>query len=141
MEVLLDYVSELNWLAVVVVTLLAFGVGAAWYSQGLFGKPWMKSIGLKEKDARNANMVRPILLTLVGTFVTVAAMGVLVQVLELNTVWQGATFGILVALALLAPNKVMQAQFELRPLAYNVITSAADVVTFGVMGAVLAVWR
>lgn len=141
MEVLLDYVSELNWLAVVVATLVSFGVGATWYSQSLFGKAWMKSIGLKESDAKKANMARPIILTLVGTFVSAVAMGVLVQVLALTSVWQGATFGIMIAVAFLATNKVMQAQFELRPLSYNVITSAADVVTFALMGAILAVWR
>ena len=140
MEVLLDYVSELNWLAVVAVTLLAFGVGAVWYTPAIFGKAWMKSIGLKESDAKKANMTKAILLTLVGTFVTASAMGVLVQVLDLTSLWQGATFGILVAVAFLATNKVMQAQFELRPLSYNVITSAADVVTLGLMGAILAVW-
>jgi hypothetical protein len=140
-EVLLDYVSELNWLAVVVATLVSFGVGATWYSQSLFGKAWMKSIGLKESDTKKANMARPIILTLVGTFVAAVAMGVLVQVLALTSVWQGATFGIMIAVAFLATNKVMQAQFELRPLSYNVITSAADVVTLGLMGAILAVWR
>lgn len=141
MEVLLDYVSELNWLAVVVATLVSFGVGAMWYSQGLFGKVWMKSIGLKESDTKKASMAMPIILTLVGTFVAAVAMGVLVQVLALTSVWQGATFGIMIAVAFLATNKVMQAQFELRPLSYNVVTSAADVVTFALMGAILAVWR
>lgn len=140
MEVLLDYVSELNWLAVVVATLVAFAIGAVWYTPALFGKAWMKAIGLKESDAKKANMVQPIVLTLVGTLISAIALGVLVQVLALTTVWQGATFGVLVALAFLATNKVMQAQFELRPLSYNVITSAADVVTLGIMGAILAVW-
>jgi hypothetical protein len=46
----------------------------------------------------------------------------------------------MIAVAFLATNKVMQAQFELRPLSYNVITSAADVVNLGLMGAILAVW-
>lgn len=140
MEVLLDHISTLNWLAVVVATLLAFAVGAVWYTPALFGKAWMKSIGLKESDTKKANMAKAIILTLVGTFVTAVAIGVLVQVLALNTVWQGATFGIMIAVAFLATNKVMQAQFELRPLSYNVITSAADVVTLGLMGAILAVW-
>lgn len=140
MEVLLDYISELNWLAVVAATLVAFAIGAVWYTPALFGKAWMKSIGLKESDAKKASMAQAIVLTLVGTFVSAVALGVLVQVLALTTLWQGATFGVLIAVAFLATNKVMQAQFELRPLSYNVITSAADVVTLGVMGAVLAVW-
>ncbi len=140
MEVLLDYVSALNWVAVVVATLIAMVVGSVWYSPGLFGNAWMKSIGMKKKDFMNGSM-QPIVLAVVSSFVTAVALGVLLQVLELNTVWQGATFGILVALAFLATNKIMQAQFEKRPLSYNVVTSSADVVTFALMSAVLAVWR
>jgi len=140
MEVLLDYIQELNWLAVVVATFVAFAVGAIWYTPALFGKAWMKSINLKESDAKKANMASPIVLALVGTFITAMAMGVLVQVLALTTALQGAGFGALVALAFLATNKVMQAQFELRTLTYNAITSGADVVALGLMGAILAVW-
>lgn len=140
MEVLLDYVSELNWLAVVAATVVAMVVGSVWYTPAVFGKAWMKSIGLKQKDFMDGS-VQPMIFAVVGSFVSAAAIGVLVQVLALDSVWQGATFGILVALSLLATNKVMQSQFEKRPLAYNVITTSADVVTFALMGAILAVWK
>lgn len=141
MEVLLDYVSELNWLAVVVATAASFAVGAVWYTPALFGKAWMNAVGLKEKDTKNANMAQAMILTIAGTFVSAVAVGVLVQVLALTSVWQGATFGILVALSILSTNKLMQSQFELRPLMYNVITSGADIVALAVMGAILAAWR
>lgn len=140
MEVILDYVQELNWLAVVAATLVAFVVGAVWYMPALFGKAWMKATGLTEKDTQKANMAQAISLTIVGTFVAAMAIGVLVQVLALTEAWQGAAFGALIAIALVGTNKVMQSQFELRPLSYNVITTACDVVAMGLMGAILAVW-
>lgn len=140
MELLLDHISELNWLAVLVTTAVAMAIGSIWYTPAVFGRAWMKSIGVKEKDFMDGDM-QPILFAIVSSFVTAMALGVLVQVLELTSVWQGATFGIFVAVALLATNKVMQAQFEKRPLSYNVITSSADVVTLAVMSAILAVWR
>lgn len=140
MEVLLDNISALNWWAVVVATVVAMAVGSVWYTPSVFGNAWMKSIGLKKKDLDNAGW-QPMILAVVGSFVTAVAMGVLLQVLALTDIWQGATFGILVALAFLASNKVMQAQFEQRPLSYSVITTSADVVTLALMGAILAVWR
>ena len=141
MEVLLDNISALNWVAVAVASVVAMVVGFVWYARGVFGKPWMKSIGLTDKDLKNADMIRPMILMVVATVVSVIAIGVLVQVLALSTIWQGATFGILVALALIGTNKVMQAQFEQQPLAYNVITTGADVVSLALVGAILAVWR
>lgn len=140
MDVLVDYVQELNWLAVVAATVAAMVIGSVWYTPQIFGRAWMKSIGMKEKDAMNGSM-KPIVVAVVSSFVTAAALGVLLHVLALTTVLQGATFGALVAVALLGANKVMQAQFEQRPLMYNVVTTSADVVTLAVMGAILAVWR
>lgn len=140
MEVLLDHVSELNWLAVLVATVVAMVIGSVWYTPGVFGRAWMKSIGVKEKDFMDGSM-QPIIFAVVSSFVTAVALGVLVQVLALNSVWQGATFGIFVAVAFLGTNKVMQSQFEKRPLSYNVVTTGADVVTLALMSAILAVWR
>lgn len=47
--------STLNWLAIVVATLLTFVIGAIWYGP-LFGKPWMKEMGFTEEDLKDANM-------------------------------------------------------------------------------------
>lgn len=140
MEVLLDHVSTLNWLAVLAATVVAMVIGSIWYTPGVFGRAWMKSIGVKEKDFMNGSM-QPIIFAVVSSFVTAVALGVLLQVLQLTSVWQGATFGIMVAVGFLATNKIMQAQFEKRPLSYNVVTSGADIVTFAVIGAILAVWN
>jgi len=124
----------------VAATVVAMVVGSVWYAPQVFGRAWMKSIGLNEKDFMNGS-AQPIILAVVSSFITAVALGVLLYVLVLTEAWQGAVFGGLVALAFLATNKVMQAQFERRPLSYNVVTSAADVVTLALMGAILAMWR
>jgi len=139
MEVLLDNISTLNWLAVVAATVIAMVVGSVWYTPAVFGNAWMKSMGVKNKDFMKGDM-QPIIFAVVSSFVTAVALGALIQILALTSIWQGATFGILVALAFLGTNKVMQAQFEKRPLSYNVVTTSADVVTLGLMGAILAIW-
>lgn len=59
MDVLIDYVKQLNWLAVVLAAAAAFVVGFIWYSRGVFGKAWMKSAGLKEKDISSGDMITP----------------------------------------------------------------------------------
>lgn len=139
MDVLVDYIQELNWLAVVVATVAAMAIGAIWYTPKVFGNTWMKAIGLKEKDIQG-NGFKPMLIAVVTSFVTAVALGVLLQVLALTTVLQGALFGALVAAAFIATNKIMQSQFEQRSASYAVVTVACDVVTLAVMGAILAVW-
>lgn len=46
---------EINWLAVLAASLVGFIIGAIWYGP-LFGKAWMKIVGLTEKDSANAYM-------------------------------------------------------------------------------------
>ncbi|MFA9201967.1 MAG: DUF1761 domain-containing protein [Candidatus Nanopelagicaceae bacterium] len=97
MQVLLDYINELNWLAVVVASMAAFASGAVWYAEPVFGKIWMKMVGLTRKDTEKANMPKTMGLSFLATIVSAMAIGVLVQVLDLSTALQGASLGIMVA--------------------------------------------
>lgn len=36
----LDALGQINWLAVIVATIVYFALGALWYSPVAFGKPW-----------------------------------------------------------------------------------------------------
>lgn len=140
MQVLFDYVQELNILAVLLAAVAAFAVGAIWYAEPVFGKLWMKEVGLTKKDTQNANMPKTIGLSFAATVISAVAVGVLVQVLDLTTALQGASFGIMVAVGILATNKLMMAQFEQRSLTYSLLSLGGDVAALGVMGAILAVW-
>lgn len=141
MDVLMDYVGELNWVAVLAATVAAFAVGAVWYSKALFAKPWMKGAGLKEKDIEQADMVKSMVSGVVTTFIGAVAFAVLFDVLALDGVLDGALLGVMVAVGFIGTNKVMHNMFELKPTDYTVITVSGDIVTLAVMGAVLALVR
>ena len=40
-----DILGHLNWLAVIVGTIVYFAIGAVWFTPMLFGRPWQRSIG------------------------------------------------------------------------------------------------
>lgn len=141
MQTLLDYINELNWLAVLVASAAAFASGAIWYSEAVFGKVWMKAVGLTRKDTAKANMPKVMGLSFVSIIVSAVAIGVLVQPLALTTALQGASFGVMLAVGLLGANKLMMDLFEMRPINYWFISLGGDAVALGIMGAILAVWR
>lgn len=141
MEVLMDYVSELNWLAVLAGTVAAFVVGAVWYSQAVFGKQWMKGAGLTEKETKNADMVTPMVGGVVTTLISTIGLAVLFDVLALEGVLNGALLGAMVAVAFVVTNKVMHNLFEQKPSDYMLITISGDIVALAVAGAVLALLR
>ena len=140
MDVLMDYVNELNWVAVVVAALAAFAVGAVWYSNALFAKPWMKGAKLTEKEMKNADMIKPMVVGLLTTFVGAAALAVLFDVLALSGAVDGALLGVLVAAGFIGTNKLMHNMFEIKSSNYTVITIAGDIVSLAVMGAVLGLF-
>jgi uncharacterized membrane protein YbaN (DUF454 family) len=141
MQVFIDYIGELNWLAVFVAAFVAFLSGAIWYSNILFGKKWQKAVGLTDKEIKNANMTEVMGVSAVTVIVSAVAIGLLVKVLVLTDVYQGALFGAMVAVGILGTNKLMQVKFERRPMTYWYITLGADIIALSIMGAVLSVWQ
>ena len=69
-EILLD----VNWVAVIVGAVLAFILGAIWYSPKVFGKKWMDGSGLTEDS--KGSMFKPMLAQAVGTFLMAWTIGV-----------------------------------------------------------------
>lgn len=63
-----------NWLAVVVGFVAAFGLGWLWYSDMMFGKKWRDGIGIDIDD--NTSMLPAIIAQLVGTFLLAWVIGI-----------------------------------------------------------------
>ncbi len=45
-----ELISNVNWIAVIVGTILAFVLGAAWYSTKMFGTKWAEGVGVELTD-------------------------------------------------------------------------------------------
>lgn len=69
MDVLTSF-QAINWLSVFLASVSAFIIGGIWYGP-LFGKSWMKEMGLTEEDLSQRNLRKvfgfSFLLTLVAT--------------------------------------------------------------------------
>ncbi|HET6747485.1 MAG TPA: DUF1761 domain-containing protein [Candidatus Saccharimonadales bacterium] len=59
-----------NWWAVILATLSSMVIGSIWYAKPVFGNAWMKMIGKSDKDLQKNGTVKPILITLVVSFLT-----------------------------------------------------------------------
>lgn len=46
--------SEINYLAVVLVAAISFGIGAFWYSPLLFGNRWQRLVNLTDEDVKKS---------------------------------------------------------------------------------------
>jgi hypothetical protein len=140
---MINAITSLSPVAVVVVALLGFGLGAVWYSRVLFGRAWMEEMRLTPEIMRENAGRAPVMLggavlfTLVSTF----ALAALVAALHVSAPLKGAELGLFAGAGLVAARQGTNALFESRTPRLFLIVSGYDVVQLTVQGAVLAVWR
>ncbi|MDP2665998.1 MAG: DUF1761 domain-containing protein [Candidatus Diapherotrites archaeon] len=64
-----------NWVAVIVAAIAAQVIGYLWYSQGVFGKDWMKELGISPKEMKKemkgmeATMIKGFLGSLIMAYI------------------------------------------------------------------------
>lgn len=140
MELALEYIYNVNWFAVVVAAAVGMAVNAAWYSDMLFGKVWMKSVGLKAKDTKKPGVDLAFVIAFLTLIITAAAVAVLADALQVFGAWNGLLLGTLIGFGFLVTNSGMHKLFEQRPFTHFVITAVGDILTLAAMGVILAVW-
>jgi hypothetical protein len=118
--------AVINWVAVVVSTIIAFAIGGAWYSTTLFGNAWLEEVGLTEEAVNNANMTK----TFSGAFVLLFfAVTALAALLGPDSSWfSGLPYGITYL-------------FEQRSMRLFLINAGYNVVLFSVVGTIIGAWH
>lgn len=140
MNLVLEYIYNLNWLAVIVAASAGMLINAAWYSDKLFAKIWMKSVGLRKKDTEKPGITLSLIISFLTLIITAAALAVLTSALEISGALNGVLFGVLVGFGFVVMNSGMHKLFEQRPFTHFVITAVGDLLTLAAIGAILAVW-
>lgn len=139
----LDALGELNWLAVIVATIVYFALGALWYSPVAFGKPWQRAIGWDETNQRGASPIiyaGPALFALVSAIATAMLANATGSTDIGNGVVLGLVVGIGYGLALTAYEAVF-APNRPRPWVWFAITGAYHLVGLFVVAVIVSVWR
>jgi hypothetical protein len=124
---------QIPWVAVLVATLAGFALGAVWYGP-LFGKAWMRAVGLTQEQLAKFNPAVTYGTTFVWALVTAVVLGA-----ELGespgikvAVACGAAIGGLFVLPSIATNYL----FEGKPFLLTAINGGYHVVRFALMGLV-----
>ena len=137
----------INWLAVIVASLVAFGIGWVWFSDMGFGKPWRKLMGVKDSSIKPGSDFMFKMLVL-GLGSTVLMAFVLAHAQEFAMTYlneTGLTLGLMTGfwnwLGFMVPLFVSSFLYEQRPLKLVVINSGYWLTSMLVMGVIIALWR
>ena len=131
-----------NYWAVLVAAIVGYILGAVWYSPVLFGRQWMKLMGINQKDSKT--MHKTAWKGYVGMFITLLVMAYIlahfVAYTEATTFLLGAVTGFWIWLGFLATTMMGSIFWENKSFRLYLINVGHYLVVLLLMGGILAVW-
>lgn len=131
--------NELNWLAIIVAALSAFGLGGLWYSPVLFVKTWMRETGITEESAKSANMLKIFGLSFLLAMIASLLLGLFLG--EDAGGGVGALSGFLIGLGTIFTFLGITYLFERKSFAHFLVNASYGVAALTLMGFIIGVWQ
>ncbi|MGI9286204.1 MAG: DUF1761 domain-containing protein [Pseudomonadales bacterium] len=130
-----DLLANVNWIAVTVATVSAFGLGGLWYSKALFSNSWLQEVGLSEEAMKSAHVAK----TFGGTFaLQYLAATALAITIGADASWKiGLHTGLMVGVFWIATAYGITYLFEQRSMRLWFINAGYYVVLFAIMGTII----
>jgi hypothetical protein len=128
--------SGINWLAVLVAGVVHVVVSLIWFQPVLFGTAWTRLSG---KELAPATRWMPA--GLVAHFVCALAIAVIVRMAGATTLVDGIAVGVFASVSFIGAMLAGELVWEKIPFRLFLIRLGDQVLTAGMAGAILAVWR
>jgi hypothetical protein len=132
--------AKVNIWAVILAGVSYLIVGALWYSPLLFGKQWIQLNGFTDEDFKTNKPMW--MITLVSFLSASVSAFVISWILGVNSnALFGAIIGAGIAFFWITMSKLPNVLFENQPVKLFLIHAGFDLVSYMVMGAIVANWR
>ena len=129
---------DLNWIAIFVAAIVPMVLGALWYSNALFARPWMRAVDRTEDELKDAGM--GYVLSAIGAVLMSYALARIVRWAEVDDLWNGALVGLLVWVGFVATVLAVTTYFGGRPRALWFINAGYQLVALVIVGAIHGIW-
>ena len=136
-----NFLSNLNWLHILVATIAYFGLGAIWYSF-LFQKKWIayQNIDMSNPDAKKgAGMI--MFFSFIWMFIATTALAIIVNRLNLDNAVSGIKWGLLTGVCFSAMAISVTYLYVQKPAGLHFIDGLYHVVGQVIAAVILCVWR
>ena len=130
-----------NYLAVLGAAVASFVIGWLWYGP-LFGKQWMKMMGIKEpsekeKKEKMGEMMPSMVIGLIAAAVTAAVLGGFIKMVGAAGAFEGAAVGAMIWIGFLATTTLNGVLWEKKPTSLYVLNNGHLLVNIIVVGAIM----
>ena len=129
-----DY-SAVNWLAVIVAAVANVVIGTVWYLPQVFGKQWAALTGREINTSPNPMLY---IVAIVGSVISAYVLALVIHAVGATTITDGIVTGLIVSIGFQATSQAVGGAFEGRSWTLFGINAGNSLVSFAVMGAILA---
>ena len=138
-----DSLSDVNWLAIIVGTLVYFGIGGFWYSPAGFGKPWMRSVGMEMPESGERPGAAIYAAPLLSDLVVAIATAWLAHATGSSTVGDGVLLGLVVSIGYMVSLTATTATFSQFPDkgTWFWITASYNLVGVTILAIIVSAWN
>jgi len=133
---LLNVIHEINWLSVIVVTILSFAIGSFWHSPILFGRVWMEEV--KYDMDKKVSFLLIFGLTAFLHFIAIAGMDAVIG--RDAGMLSGLFIGLFISLIWVATAIGATYLFAARSFRLFLIDAGFYIVLFSISGLILGAW-
>ena len=136
-----SFLSDMNWLAVLVAAVAYFMLGAIWYSKALFGNTWLKATGINmsNTDAKKG-MGGVMAFTFLLVAITCVGLGILVHRLMLESALSGAKLGLVTGICFASTSICISYLYQSKPRVLWLIDGGYHLIGNIVAAVILSLW-
>jgi hypothetical protein len=136
--VILDFLSELNWLAVLVATVAWFAFSAIWYSVPPISGAWMRAA--KVSPGEGPPLVNLLVPTFIGYFITTAVVAMIARGIGATTVTDGIALGLTLGVGIGLVSVLGSQLYEQKGPAYWLINGVNAVIAYSIVAIIVTLW-
>lgn len=136
--------STINFWPVLVAAVVAFAIGALWYSPILFGKEWMTLTKMSDSDIASAKakgMWKSYIVHFIATIVSFCVLAFIVASTAVASASDGAFLGFFAWLGFIAPIGISELLWERKPFKLILIDTLQVLLGLIVGGAIIGAWK
>jgi hypothetical protein len=143
--VILDFVDELNWWAILVSALAALVIGFVWFAPPALGGVWARNVsryaGIPENEVLAGSIVAPTAKWFLTMLVNAIVLALAVEAVGADSALDGVVLGIALWLGIGATLSTWPPIFARMPWQWWLLNNGAFLLMQVVMGAILGAWQ
>lgn len=136
---LLNLLNHINWLAVIIVTVISFPLGAYWHSKKMFGKAWNEDAQPKFDSSKKSSFIVLFGLSAVLHFFAITGLALLLG--SNSNAVSGFYLGLAVGIFWVVTTISVTHLFAGRSIRLILIDTGFYIVYFSIAGLILGAWH